>query len=88
MAFIEKHHEILQRQHLKARHASPESAAVITIQSSSIKWVPVREMVKHADMANRRGKTMWWDGMKELVEALVGKPQFEKGLRAGLVRGG
>jgi 6-phosphofructokinase 1 len=84
MAFIEKHHEILQKHHPKARHASPESAAVITVQANTIKWVPVQEMVQHADMPNRRGKKVWWDGTKELVEALVGKPQFEGGLRAGL----
>lgn len=59
-------------------HAPPESAAVITIQSSSIKWVPVREMVEHADMKHRRGKKAWWidSGVKDLVESLVGRPQL------------
>lgn len=78
MAFIERHHELLQKQSAKTRQACPESAAVITIQSSSIKWVPVQEMVQHADMKNRRGKTMWWEGVKELVEALVGRPQLSE----------
>ncbi|KAJ7035007.1 phosphofructokinase domain-containing protein [Mycena alexandri] len=76
MAFVEKHHEILQQQTGKSRVAGPETAAVITIQSSSIAWVPVQEMVQHADMANRRGKTVWWAGVKELVEALVARPQL------------
>lgn len=76
MAFIERQHEKLQQQTGKIRHASPESAAVITIQSSSIQWVPVREMVEHADMVNRRGKYAWWGEIKELVEALVGRPQL------------
>jgi 6-phosphofructokinase 1 len=76
MAFLEKHHESLSKQHPKVRQASPETAAVITIQGSGIKWVPVQEMVKHADMANRRGKHVWWEGIKELVEALVGLPQL------------
>lgn len=76
MVFIEKHHLLLSKQHSKARQASPETAAVITIQGSTIKWVPVQEMVQHADMANRRGKNVWWGGMKELVEALVGLPQL------------
>ncbi|KAG9225066.1 hypothetical protein CCMSSC00406_0008770 [Pleurotus cornucopiae] len=59
-------------------HAPPESAAVITIQSSSIKWVPVREMVEHADMKHRRGKKAWWidSRVKDLVESLVGRPQL------------
>ncbi|KAJ6513255.1 phosphofructokinase domain-containing protein [Mycena sanguinolenta] len=76
MAFVERHHELLQQQPLKGRVASPESAAVITIQSSSVQWVPVQEMVQHADMANRRGKTAWWADMKELVEVLVARPQL------------
>jgi 6-phosphofructokinase 1 len=72
MAFIEKHHELLSR----TRIAEPESAAVITIQSSSIKWVPVREMVQQADMVNRRAKSAWWHDVALLVEELAGKPQF------------
>ncbi|KAK7454665.1 6-phosphofructokinase, alpha subunit [Stygiomarasmius scandens] len=76
MAFIERHHEQLLKQPLKTRHASPDSAAVITIQSSSVQWVPVQEMVQHADMQNRRGKKPWWDGIKDLTEALAGRPEL------------
>jgi 6-phosphofructokinase 1 len=77
MAFIEKHHDLIHRQPKKSRHAPPESAAVITIQGSSIDWVPVRDMLQHADMANRRGKVSWWETakIKELVEAIVGHPE-------------
>ena len=76
MAFIERHHELLQAQAPKTRQATPESAAVITIQASSIEWVPVLDMVKHADMKNRRGKEEWWMGVHELVEAMVGHEQL------------
>lgn len=76
MAFIEEHHEILSKQPYKTRYAGPETAAVITIQASSIKWVPVQDMVQHADMVNRRGKTAWWNDVRQLVEELAGKPQF------------
>ncbi|KAK0235885.1 phosphofructokinase domain-containing protein [Armillaria nabsnona] len=76
MAFIEREHDKLMKQHPKTRHATPDSAAVITIQSSSIKWVPVQDMVQHADMKNRRGQNPWWAPMKELVEALAGRPQI------------
>ncbi|KAJ7931477.1 phosphofructokinase domain-containing protein [Mycena leptocephala] len=81
MAFVERQHELIQQQPPKSRVAGPETAAVITIQSSSIKWVPVQEMVQHADMVNRRGKTTWWADIKELVEALVARPQLA-GLQA------
>ncbi|TFY75434.1 hypothetical protein EWM64_g8579 [Hericium alpestre] len=74
--FIEKHHEHLRKQSFRGRHISGDSAAVITIQGSSIQWVPAQEMAEHADMKNRRGKHNWWDGTKELVEALVARPQL------------
>ncbi|KAI0293751.1 6-phosphofructokinase [Russula brevipes] len=76
MAFIEKHHEGLRGKKFKARQAGPETAAVITLQSSAIKWVPVGEMVAHADMKNRRGKDAWWGEYKGLVERLVARPQL------------
>jgi 6-phosphofructokinase 1 len=76
MAFIERHHWLLQVQPYKTRQATAESVAVITIQASSIEWVPVLEMVKHADMKNRRGKEGWWTGVHELVEAMVGRTQL------------
>ena len=76
MAFIEKHHEQLREKKFKARQAGPDSAAVITLQSAVIKWVPVREMVEHADMKNRRGKRVWWYRNKGLVESLVGREQL------------
>ncbi|KAF9069242.1 6-phosphofructokinase [Rhodocollybia butyracea] len=74
MAFLEREHNKLLSS--KTRHATPDSAAIITIQSSSLKWVPVQEMVAHADMQNRRGKTSWWAGIKELAELLAGRPQL------------
>lgn len=74
MTFLEQGHEELSRQ--KTRQAPPEMAAVITIQGTTLKWVPVEEMVRHADMGNRRGKTNWWAGIKDLVEQLAGKSQF------------
>ncbi|RXW24270.1 hypothetical protein EST38_g1574 [Candolleomyces aberdarensis] len=78
MAFLEQHHEkILKASNgHKSRIAPPESAAIIIIQTSSVKMVPVQEMVQHADMVNRRGKDSWWSGAKDLEEQLVGKPQF------------
>lgn len=76
MAFIEKHHLALLNSSSKTKQAPPESAAIITVQSSDIRWVPVQEMVQHADMKNRRGKAVWWTGIKELVEVLAGRPQF------------
>jgi 6-phosphofructokinase 1 len=76
MAFIEKHHEQLREKKFKARQAGTETAAVITLRSATIKWVPVREMIEHADMKNRRGKHSWWGRNKGLVESLVGRQQL------------
>jgi len=76
MAFIEKHHGELIKQNTKSRQAPPESAAVIAVQGTTIKWVPVQEIVPHADMQNRRGKDAWWESYHELVEAMVARPQL------------
>lgn len=85
MAFIEQQHALLLKQsgNGKAPQAGPESAAVITIQGSALKWVPVQEMVPHADMENRRGKDEHWRKVVGLVEALVARPQIlEKARRS------
>ncbi|KAI0661758.1 6-phosphofructokinase [Cubamyces menziesii] len=76
MAFIEHHHQELLKQQARSKQAPPESAAVITIQGTAVQWVSVQDMVEHADMKNRRGKHAWWDGMRDLVEALVARPQI------------
>ncbi|OSD06602.1 6-phosphofructokinase [Trametes coccinea BRFM310] len=86
MAFLERHHQELLKQSAKSKQASPESAAVITIQGTSVKWVQVQDIVEHADMKNRRGKHSWWDNYRELVEALVARPQIlAKGEKRGEV---
>lgn len=76
MSFIEEQHNEIQKQTDKPRVAPPESAAVITIQGSSLKWVPVQEMKEHADMVHRRGKKEPWADVTRLVEALVARPQI------------
>ncbi|KAG6334893.1 hypothetical protein ID866_4202 [Astraeus odoratus] len=76
MAFLEEHFAKIQAQPPKSRQASPESAAVITIQGSALRWVPVQEMVQHADMKNRRGKVAWWKDVKDLVEALAARSEL------------
>ncbi|KAI6108281.1 phosphofructokinase domain-containing protein [Pisolithus sp. B1] len=76
MAFLEEHHQSVLTQPPKSRCAPLESAAVITIQRSALKWVAVTEMVKHADMKNRRGKEAWWEPVKGCVEALSGRSEL------------
>lgn len=76
MTFIEQHHNEIQKQIDRPRVAPPESAAVITIQGSSVKWVPVLEMKEHADMVHRRGKKESWADVSRLVEMLVARPQI------------
>lgn len=70
MKFLEQHAQIA------ARRAPPESAAVITIQGTSIKLTPVHEMVQHADMKKRVGKNPWWTGIKQLTETLGGRTEL------------
>ena len=76
MVFMEQHHNQLSRQSATSRRAPADSAAVITIQGSHVKWVSVREMEEHADMENRRGKNEPWREIAKLVEQLVARPQI------------
>ncbi|KAI5982023.1 phosphofructokinase domain-containing protein [Pisolithus marmoratus] len=76
MAFLEEHHQSLLARPHRSQCAPPESAAVITIQGSALKWVPVTEMEKHADTKNRRGKEAWWAPIKGWVEALSGRSEL------------
>jgi len=76
MTFMEEHHEALGHHSGKGVAVSGESAAVITIQGSAVKWVPVREILAHADAKNRRGRETWWKGIPKLVEMMVGRRQF------------
>ena len=89
MAFLESHHEAIRSQsptpndtYSHTRKAKPDSAAVITIRGSKVEMTPVRQMVEHADMVNRRGVNTWWEGLKELAEALGGKTNLMKEWRA------
>lgn len=50
-----------------------ESAASITVQGSAIVFVPVDEMLKAADIKNRRGKIDWWKNYKGLAELMGGR---------------
>ncbi|KAJ9125004.1 hypothetical protein QFC24_002936 [Naganishia onofrii] len=52
---------------------TPKSAASITIQGSQIIFAPVADVLKAADMKNRRGKETWWKDMKALAELLGGR---------------
>ncbi|KAI0077922.1 6-phosphofructokinase [Panus rudis PR-1116 ss-1] len=76
MAFIEHHHSLLLKQPGNLKKASPDSAAVITIQGSAVKWVPVQEVALHADTSNRRGSDAAWVEMANLVEDLVARKQI------------
>ncbi|CAE6465198.1 unnamed protein product [Rhizoctonia solani] len=70
MKFLEQHAQS------HSRRSPPKSAAVITIQGTSIKLTPVHEMVQHADMKKRVGKNPWWAGIKQLTETLGGRTEL------------
>ncbi|KAG8844037.1 6-phosphofructokinase, alpha subunit [Serendipita sp. 405] len=76
MAFIEEHAWALKAKPTKGRKADKNSAAVITITGSTVKFTPVLEMVEHADMKNRRGLNPWWANYKQLAEILGSKNYF------------
>ncbi|KDQ57193.1 hypothetical protein JAAARDRAFT_58663 [Jaapia argillacea MUCL 33604] len=76
MAFVEEHHQLQPTSQSPVKQSVPESAAVITVQGSTVKWVPAYEMIHHADVKNRKGKHGWWEENVELVEMMVARPQI------------
>lgn len=76
MHFLEEQHKILLKQPGRSKHASPGSAAVIVIEGTQVKWVPVQDMVPHADMVNRRGVDEFWRPFNTLVEDLVARSKL------------
>ena len=94
MAFLESHHEAIRSQSPSTppsdysshtRKAKPDSAAVITIRGSKVEMTPVKQLVEYADMDNRRGINTWWEGLKELAEALGGKTELMREWHDGVV---
>lgn len=73
MAFLEDNARSLKE---RPRRASKETATMIAIQGSSVVFVPVQEVVQHADMKNRRALKSWWEPLKGLAEQLGGLPQI------------
>jgi len=73
MSFIEKQAVETRRKPKALQINGHESAAVITIQRASIVFTQVQEVLKHADMKNRRGKNQWWEEFKILAETLGGR---------------
>lgn len=84
MAFLEEHAKAIGKDanhNSRPRRAPTETAAMIAIEGTTIKFVPVREVVEFADMRNRRAKTSWWEQYKELAESLGGLPQLDAAAR-------
>lgn len=79
MAFLEGHAKAIGKDasHSRPRRAPTETAAMIAIEGTTIKFVPVREVVEFADMKNRRAKKSWWEPYKGLAESLGGLPQLD-----------
>lgn len=51
--------------------------ATIATEGPGIRFVGLEEMLAAADYKNRRGKTWWWDDMKDLVDLMAGRVNRE-----------
>ncbi|KAJ9155585.1 ATP-dependent 6-phosphofructokinase [Pleurostoma richardsiae] len=57
----------------------PMSAAVIGIKGASVVFTPMKELEEtDTDWPNRRPKTAYWVGMKDVVDILGGRPHYSK----------
>lgn len=68
--FLEQHGQALRE---GTERFSAETAAIITIQGSTVGFTSAQEMAKQADMKNRRGYKAWWHNLKALAELMGGR---------------
>ncbi|KAJ1721279.1 6-phosphofructokinase, alpha subunit [Coemansia erecta] len=52
--------------------STPESAAVIGVIGSEMRFTPVTQLVAHTDFARRVSRTIWWSASRQLVDILCG----------------
>lgn len=50
-----------------------DTAVIITIIGSKVKFTSAVDMAKEADMKNRRAKNAWWHNLKDLAELMGGR---------------
>lgn len=74
--FLEGVHCDVKDQPTRLREMGPETASVIVIAGSQVRFASTQEVAKHADMKNRRPKDAWWLWMKGLTEDLVARGQL------------
>lgn len=72
--FLEEHHVRRMNGQSPAADApeAPDVATVVT-QGPSVRLVAIHEMMKAADLKNRRGLEQWWMPLKSLIDVLAGR---------------
>jgi 6-phosphofructokinase 1 len=73
-AFAEAH-ETGQTQPIELTQ-SRDSAAVIGIMGTDVKFTPVEALLSDTDMKNRKSKKAWWYEHRPLVDLLSGRGLF------------
>jgi 6-phosphofructokinase 1 len=81
MQFLEEHAVPNAQSQKGKRKYSSDTAVMIAIVGSKIVYANMEEVLKHSDMKLRRGKNVWWEGLKRLAEVMGGR----EGLVASVV---
>ncbi|PIA13876.1 6-phosphofructokinase [Coemansia reversa NRRL 1564] len=51
---------------------TPDTAAVIGVVGSEVRFTPISDLVAHTDFARRVPRTIWWSAARQLVDILSG----------------
>ncbi|KAJ2366114.1 6-phosphofructokinase, alpha subunit, partial [Coemansia sp. RSA 2611] len=52
--------------------SSPDTAAVIGVLGSEVRFTPIKDLVAHTDFGRRVPRTIWWGASRQLVDILSG----------------
>ncbi|KAJ2720587.1 6-phosphofructokinase, alpha subunit, partial [Coemansia sp. D1744] len=51
---------------------APQTAAVIGVVGSEVRFTPISDLVVHTDFARRVPRTIWWEASRQLIDILSG----------------
>lgn len=51
--------------------------ATVAVEGPGIRFVGIKEMLAASNMKERRGKAWWWADIKDLIDMMAGRVNFE-----------
>ena len=74
--------DFLEAHHLRKLAGQPVESfepdiATVAVEGPGIRFVGIKEMLAASNMKDRRGKAWWWADIKDLIDMMAGRVNFE-----------